>query len=86
MLNLTGEYKTDVQEVDPNERPIVGQSKSLSCYYSEENKGNPEAEQNAVRWMCNRHTVQNDGRHEGASTKVRYKGWKKYLQLLIEKS
>ena len=70
---FTGEYKTEVREVDPNERPIVSQSKSLSCYNSEENKGNPEAEQNAVRWIHDGHTVQNDSRHEGASTRVRYK-------------
>ena len=48
----------------------MGQSKSLSCYSSEENKGNPEAERNAVRWFHNGQTVQNDDRHEGASTRV----------------
>ena len=67
---LTGEYKTEVREVDPNENPIVGQSKGLSCYNSEENKGNPEAKQNAVRWIHNGHSVRNDDRHDGASTRV----------------
>ena len=69
-VKLTGQYKTQVHEVDPHENPIVGQSKSLSCYNSEANKGNPEAEQNAVRWILNGHTVQNDDRHNGASTRV----------------
>ena len=68
---LTGEYKTEVREIDQDEKPIVGQNKSLSCYNSEENKGNPEAEQNSVRWVHDGHTVQNDDRHEGASTRVR---------------
>ena len=67
---LTGEYKTRVREEDPNERPIVGRSKSLSCYSTEENKGNPAAEQNAVRWIYNGQIVLNDDRHEGASTTV----------------
>ena len=67
---FTGEYKTDVREVEPDERPIVGQSKSLRCYNSEENKGNPEAERNAVRWFHNGQTVKNDERHDGASTRV----------------
>ena len=66
---LIGEYKTEIHE-DPNEKPKVGYSKRLNCYYSEENKGNPEAKQNDVRWIHNGHTVQNDDRHEGASTRV----------------
>ena len=69
-FTITGEYKTEVREVDPNEKPIVAQSKSLSCYNSEENKGNPEAEQMAVRWIHNGQIVQNDVRHDGASTRV----------------
>ena len=70
LQNLTGEYKTEVREEDPNERPIVGQSKSLSCYNSEENKGNPEAEQNTVQWIHSGQVVRNDDRHEGASARV----------------
>ena len=85
-FNLTGEYKSDVREEDPNERPIVGQSKSMRCYNSEENKGNPEAGENAVRWMRNGHTVQNDARHEGASTRVRYRLLCVVLMSLIQKS
>ena len=79
LQNLTGEYKTEVREADPNERPIVGQSKSLSCYNSEENKGNPEAEQDAVRWIHNVQVLRNDDRHEGASTRVRYKSQQFYV-------
>ena len=55
---------------DPDERPIVGERKSLSCYNYEENRGNPEAEQNDVRWIHNDQIVRNDARHEGASTRV----------------
>ena len=69
-VKLSGEYKTEVREVDPNEQPIVGQSKSLNCYNSEENKGNPEAEQHAVRWIHEGLVVRNDDRHEGASNRV----------------
>ena len=76
---FTGEYKTEVREIDPNERPIIGQSKSLSCYNSEENKGNPEAEQDDVRWMRHGHIVRNDDRHEGASTRVRYRHQQFYV-------
>ena len=68
---LTGEYKTEVHEVDLGERPIVRQIKSLSCYNSEQNKGNPEAGRNDVRWMHNGHLVRNDAtRYDGASTRV----------------
>ena len=70
MYLLTGQYKTVIQEEDPDEKPIVGRSKRLKCYNSEENKGNPEAKQNDVRWMRDGHNVQNDGKHEGASTRV----------------
>ena len=70
LQNVTGEYKTEVREEDPNERPIVGQSKSLSCYNSEENKGNPEAEQTDVQWIHDGQVVRNDDRHEGASARV----------------
>ena len=70
---FTGEYKTEVYEIDQVKIPIVGQSKSLRCYNSEENKGNPEAEQNAVQWIHDGDIVQNDDRHEGASTRVRYR-------------
>ena len=79
LQNLTGEYKTEVREEDPNEPPIVGQSKSLSCYNSEENKGNPEAGQDAVRWIHNGQVLRNDDRHEGASTRVRYKSQQFYV-------
>ena len=68
--NSTGEYKTEVREEDVNERPILGQSKSLICYNSEENTGNPLLEKNAVRWIHNGLSVQNDDRHNGASTRV----------------
>ena len=36
---------------------ILGQRKSLNCYNSEENKGNPEAEENDVRWIHNGQVV-----------------------------
>ena len=70
LLNLTGQYETEVREKDPSKPPIVGHRKSLSCYNTEENKGNPEAKQNNVRWIHSGHAVQNDNRHEGASTRV----------------
>ena len=65
-----GEYKTEVRQEDVSERPIVGQSKRLTCYNSEENTGNPVVIRNEVRWIHNGHTVQNDDRHAGASTRV----------------
>ena len=59
-----------MQEENRDEKPILGKRKRLSCYNSKENKGNPEAEQNAVRWIHNGQVVRNDVRHEGASTRV----------------
>ena len=64
---LIGEYKTEIHE-DPDEKPILGSSKRMNCYNTEENKGNPEARH--VRWIHNGHTVQNDARHQGASNRV----------------
>ena len=70
ILTITGEYRTEVREMNLEEPPIHGQRKSLSCYNSEENKGNPEAKENDARWIHNGHAVRNDDRYEGASTRV----------------
>ena len=70
-FSVPGEYKTDVIEFDENEQPKEGQMKALKCYNSPENEGKPKADgRSNVRWIHNGKAVQNDGRHEGASTRV----------------